>query len=156
VIADIVPVGGSLVYQNRAWGSRAAPQVRCIDGTTAVNDAVTLSAVNGAGILIIRNSDLVLTGQFHWEGLVVVTGSSVGLRVLDTGAKEVLGSLLVNETGVPDSSKALLDIQGNIRVNFSRRALTGAAGLIPTAVLNNTFAALPFFVKQAYWRNNSP
>ena len=155
-IMDMVPTNGSLVYQNQAWGSRATPQVRCIDGTSAVNDAVTLSTVNGAGILIIRNADLELTGQFHWEGLVVLTGSSVSLRVSDTSAKEVLGSVLINETGAPDSSKALLDIQGNMRVNFSRRALTVAAGLIPTAVLNNTFASLPFLLKQDYWRNISP
>src|SRR5258706_915985 len=156
VITDVVPVGGSLIYQNQTWGNRAAPQVRCVDGTSAVNDAITLSAVNGAGILIIRNADLVLTGQFHWEGLVVLTGSSVGLTASDTSTKEVLGSVLINETGAPDSSKALLDIQGNIRIHFSRRALTVAAGLIPTAVLNNTFASLPFFLKQDYWRNISP
>lgn len=156
VITDVVPVGGSLVYQNQTWGNRTAPQVRCVDGTSAVNDAITLSAVNGAGILIIRNADLVLTGQFHWEGLVVLTGSSVGLTASDTSTKEVLGSVLINETGAPDSSKALLDIQGNIRIHFSRRALTVAAGLIPTAVLNNTFASLPFFLKQDYWRNISP
>jgi Tfp pilus assembly protein PilX len=156
VIIDAVPVGGALVYQNQAWGSRAAPQVRCIDGTSAVNDTVTLSAVNGAGILVIRNSDLVLTGQFHWEGLIVLTGSSVALAVSSASAKEVIGSVLINETGAPDSSKALLDIQGNIQVKFSRRALTAAAGLIPTANLSNTLVSLPFFVKQDYWRNISP
>jgi hypothetical protein len=64
--------------------------------------------------------------------------------------------VLINETGAPDSSKALLDIQGNMRIHFSRRALTVVAGLIPTAVLNNTFASLPFFLKQDYWRNISP
>jgi hypothetical protein len=155
-ITDAIGAGGSLVYQNQTWGSRAAAQVRCIDGSAATDDGVNLSTVTGAGILIIRNADLVLTGQFHWEGLVVLTGSWVGLRVSDTSAKEVLGSLLINETGVPDSSKALLDIQGNMRIHFSRRALTTAAGLVPTAVLNNTFASLPFFLKQDYWRNISP
>jgi hypothetical protein len=155
-IVSSLPSSGTLVYENQSWGNRTTPQIRCIDGINAINDSVTLSGVNGAGILIVRNSDLVLTSQFRWEGLIIVTGSSVALKVSDGGMKDVYGAVLVNETGVPDSSKAILDIQGNIRIRFSRQALTQAAALIPPAVINSTIASLPISLKQNYWRTITP
>ena len=156
-IVNSVPAAGALIYENQTWGSRAAPQLRCIDGLSDSGDSVTLTgATSGAGILIVRNTDLLLTGSLHWEGLVIVTGNDVGFKASGSGIKEVLGGVVVNEAGIPSGSKAILDVQGNLRLLFSRHALAQAAQLIESSVLNNVYASLPARLTQDYWRTVTP
>jgi hypothetical protein len=148
---------GNLILENQAWGTLASPQLRCIEGPPTSGDGVTLSGViTGAGILIIKDADLILTGTFRWEGLIIATGSEVGLKVIGSGSKEILGGVLINETGSPGNKTAILDIQGNLRMLFSRQALDRAAGLIPAPVLEKVYAALPSAISQQYWRTVSP
>jgi hypothetical protein len=148
---------GSLVLENQAWGTQASPQLRCLEGLPMSGDAVTLNGTtNGAGILIIKDADLILTGSFHWEGLIIITGGEVGLKVIGSSSKEVLGAMIVNETASPGSATAMLDIQGNLRLLFSRQALGRAAVLVPTSILGNTYAVLPSVISQQYWRTVTP
>jgi len=156
-IHSAVPVTGTLVYENQTWGSRSVPQLRCIDGLASAGDGVTLAGtVSGAGILIVRNADLILTGTLRWEGMVIVTGSEVGLKVTGPSSKEVLGAVILNETGSPSSSTAILDIQGNLRLLFSRQTLSQAATLFSASILNQTFPSLPSLITQNYWRSVTP
>jgi len=148
---------GSLVLENLAWGTQASPQLRCIEGLPMSGDAVTLNGTtNGAGILIIKDADLILNGSFHWEGLIIITGGEVGLRVFGSSNKEIFGAMIVNETASPGSATAILDIQGNLRLLFSRQTLSRAAALVPTSILGNTYAALPSVISQQYWRTVTP
>jgi hypothetical protein len=152
-----IPSDGSLILENQAWGTPASPQLRCIEGLPTSGDGVTLNGViTGAGILIVKDADLILTGSFRWEGLIITTGSEVGLKVIGSSNKEILGAVIVNESGSPGSATAILDIQGNFRMLFSRQALGRAAGLVPTPVLNNIYPALPSVISQQYWRTVSP
>jgi hypothetical protein len=152
-----IPSDGSLMLENQAWGTPASPQLRCIEGLPTSGDGVTLNGViTGAGILIIKGADLILTGSLHWEGLIIITGSEVGLKVIGSSSKEILGAVIVNESGSPGSTTAILDIQGNLRMLFSRQALGRAAGLVPASILDNTYAALPSVISQQYWRTVSP
>jgi hypothetical protein len=152
-----IPSDGSLILENQSWGTPASPQVRCIEGPPMSGDRVTLNGViTGAGILIIRDAELILTGSLHWEGLIIVTGSEIGLRVIGPSSKEIRGAVVVNETGSPGSTTAILDIQGNLRMLFSRQALGRAATLVPSPILGNTYAALPSVISQQYWRTVSP
>jgi hypothetical protein len=152
-----IPSDGSLILENQAWGTPASPQLRCIEGLPTSGDGVTLSgAISGAGILIIKDADLILTGDLRWEGLIIITGSEVGLKVIGSSSKEILGAIIVNESGSPGSTTAILDIQGNLRMLFSRQALSRAAGLIPTPILDNTYAMLPSVISQQYWRTLGP
>jgi hypothetical protein len=151
-----IPSDGSLILENQAWGTPASPQLRCIEGLPTSGDGVTLNGViTGAGILIIKDADLILTGSFRWEGLIITTGSDVGLKVIGSSSKEILGAVIMNESGSPGST-AILDIQGNLRVLFSRQALGRAAGLVPAAILASTYTALPWVISQQYWRTVSP
>jgi hypothetical protein len=152
-----IPSDGSLILENQAWGTPASPQLRCIEGLPTSGDGVTLNGIiTGAGILIIKGADLILTGSLHWEGLIIITGSEVGLKVIGSSSKEILGAVIVNESGSPGSTTAILDIQGNLRMLFSRQALGRAAGLVPTPILDNTYTALPSVIAQQYWRTVSP
>jgi hypothetical protein len=103
--------------------------------------------------LVVRNADLILSGPFHWQGLVIVHGQEVGLRATGSSIKEILGTTVLSETGAPPSTAAIIEIQGNMRLLFSREALKKAAELIPSTTLTSSYANLPSLVSQNYWRN---
>jgi hypothetical protein len=152
-----VPAGESVVFENQLWGSQLSQQLHCVEGAPGSGDAASFAGnVSGVGILVVKDADIILTGTFRWEGWVIVTGQEVGLKVSGSTSKEVLGAVLVNETGSPGSSTAILDIQGNLRLLFSRTTLRRSAQLIPNTTLTNAYAALPTFVVQEYWRSVSP
>jgi len=149
-----IPTTGSLTVGNQIWGSQSSPEIHCVDGLSATGDSLNMTGnVSGVGILVIRNADLVLSGSFHWEGLVIVHGQEVGLRTTGSSIKEVIGAVMVNETGAPPSTTAIMEIQGNLRLLFSREALKRAAELLPTTTLTTAYGNLPSLVSQNYWRN---
>jgi hypothetical protein len=155
-ILSAVPVSGQLIYENQNWGTRTTPELRCIDGLPESADGVTLAGnMTGAGILIVRNADLILTGSFRWDGLVIVTGADVSLKVIGSGVNEVVGASVVNETG-SSPGKAIMNLEGNIRIVYSRQALEHTGQLIPASILNNTYNYLPILIKQDYWRSVTP
>ena len=156
-IVHAIPGAGQLVAENQVWGDRAAPQVHCIEGLSTSGDAATLSGnFAGVGILVVKNADLILAGVFRWEGLVIVTGADIGLKTIGSTNKDVLGGAIVNEAGIPGAGRAILDIQGTVRLLFSRQALSRSAPLIPTAILNSVHPSLPSMVSQNYWRAVTP
>lgn len=152
-----VPSGGTLAFENQVWGSQATPQLHCIEGQPTGGDGASFTGNNsGVGILVVKNADLILNGGFHWDGLVIVSGQEVGLKVLGSSSKEVMGATLINETGAPGSATAIFDIQGNLRLLFSRQALRRASVLIPSVALSQAYTALPSYVSQDYWRTVTP
>ena len=152
-----VPSGGTLAFENQVWGSQATPQLHCIEGQLTGGDGASFTGNNsGVGILVVKNADLILNGGFHWDGLVIVSGQEVGLKVFGSSSKEVMGATLINETGAPGSGTAIFDIQGNLRLLFSRQALRRASVLIPSVALSHAYAALPSYVLQDYWRTVTP
>ena len=156
-VTTLVPSDGVLLLAGQTWGTRTSPQLRCIEGLAGPGDSVNLGGgVTGAGILVVRNADLIVSGSLQWEGLIVVTGSNVSFKVTGGESKEIYGSLMVNETGTPGTGTAILDIQGSVRVLFSRPALNRVASLIPSSTLNATYSSLPSMISQEYWRTVTP
>ena len=149
-----IPTTGTLTVGDQIWGSQSSPEIHCVEGLSATGDSIDIAGnVSGAGILVVRNADLVLNGSFHWQGLVIVSGQEVGLRTMGSGTKEVLGAAVVNETGAPASTTAIIEVQGRLRLLFSREALKRAAELIPTPTLTSAYTNLPSLLSQNYWRN---
>jgi hypothetical protein len=156
-VVTIVPSSGALIFENQIWGTPSSPELRCFEGLAASGDAITIAGnITGAGILIVRNADLVLAGSCRWEGLIIVAGGEVGLRVSGPSDKEMIGGVVLNETGSPTSAKAILDIQGNIRLRFSRKTLARSAAFMSSATLEQAAPALPFVISQNYWRTVTP
>jgi len=156
-VTTLVPSDGVLLLAGQTWGTRTSPQLRCVEGLAGPGDSVNLGGgVTGAGILVVRNADLIVSGSLQWEGLIVVTGSNVSFKVTGGESKEIYGSLMVNETGTPGTGTAILDIQGSVRVLFSRPALNRVASLIPASTLNATYSSLPSMISQEYWRTVTP
>lgn len=153
-----IPADSSVLLTDQQWGNRSAPQLRCIDGTPGVADSVaTLSNSSGAGILVARNADLILEGGFRWEGLIIITGSRVSLKVMEAGIKEIIGAVIINETGTySETNPSILDVHGPIKILFSRSALQTAASVVPTSALISAYTSLPSEVVQSYWRPVTP
>lgn len=155
-LTTFIPSEGMLSLTDQSWGSRSSPQLRCIEGLAGPGDSVNLGGnLSGVGILVVKNAELVINGSFRWEGLVIVSGSSVGFRVVGEESKEIYGSLMVNENGTPLAT-GILDIGGAIRVLFSRPALGRAATTIPSSTLQNAYSFLPSTVTQNYWKTINP
>lgn len=108
------------------WGTRANPKIIHVKGSLDPGQAfyaLTVSGTStGAGILIVEDGDVSLTGNFRWEGLILITGQYVGLRYGGGGDQTVYGSVVVNET-TDLSTEVEVDASGNAKVLYSCQAL---------------------------------
>lgn len=100
-------------------GTQANPEIVVVDGTgyTGSNPALTLSATSGAGILIVKNGSLRMTGNSQWVGLVIVIGNNVEIDLRGAGDKSIYGSVLLAENLNVTTNQA--EGQGNVKVYFS-------------------------------------
>jgi hypothetical protein len=153
-----IPAGGTLSLAGETWGSRSTPELHCIEGLPNTGDSVTVGGkFSGVGILVVRNAELVANSAFRWEGLIIVTGTSVGFRVVGEENKEVYGAVMINETGsVAATTPTILALQGAIKVFYSRSALDRVVSLVPSATLENVYGSLPSTITQDYWRSVNP
>jgi hypothetical protein len=157
-VTTAIPVGGTLSVAGETWGSRSAPQLHCIEGLSGPGDSVTVGGnFSGVGILVVRNAELVVNGVFRWEGLIIVTGTGVGFRVVGEENKEVYGALMINETdSVASTTPTILALHGAIKMFYSRSALDRVVSLLPSQTLENVYASLPATITQDYWRSVNP
>ena len=153
-----MPAMGSLPLVDQAWGTLGAPQLHCINGLMTGGDSVTIGGnFTGAGILVVKDAMLIISGTFHWEGLIIVTGNDIGFQTVGQENKEVIGALMVNEMGFAlGAGPAILDIRGAIRILYSRSTLGASASLIRSSALASGYAWLPFYVRQDYWKSLNP
>jgi hypothetical protein len=154
----VLPVGGTISLAAENWGSRSAPQLHCIEGLSGTGDAVTVGEkFSGVGILVVRNAELIASGAFRWEGLIIITGTDVGFRVVGNENKEVYGALMINEVSpIAVTKPAILEIHGAIKALYSRSALARVAELLPPATLEYAYSSLPSMITQDYWRSVNP
>jgi Tfp pilus assembly protein PilX len=108
------------------WGTRANPKVVYVKGSVDPAQAYYAMKISGtstgAGILIIEDGDLSITGNFRWEGLILITGQYVGLFYGGGGNQTIYGGVIVNETA-SNNSEVEVDARGNAKVMYSCQAL---------------------------------
>ena len=153
-----VAPGTSISLADQTWGTRSVPALRCVEGNPGLGDSLTIAGnSSGAGILVVRDAELILEGAFRWEGLILVTGSNATFRVLEAGSKEIVGGVIVNKTGAfSESNPPSVDVHGAIKILFSRSALQNAAIVVPVSVLNGVYTSLPSEIVQNYWKLLTP
>ena len=158
VVTTAIPVGETLALAGETWGSRSMPQLHCVEGLPGIGDSVTVGGnFSGVGILVVRNAEIIANGAFRWEGLIIVTGTGVGFRVVGEENKEVYGAVMINETSsVAVTTPTILAIQGAIKVFYSRSALDRITSLIPSQTLESAYVSLPSTIRQDYWRSVNP
>ena len=156
IVTQIAPAS-TLAVANEIWGGAALPQLRCFQGAaTDAGDFLDLSAVSGSGILVVKDAGLILSGSLQWEGLIVISGDNVGLSVSGTESKQILGSVLVNETSLAPSSTPSLNLQGSVKMLYSRKALQKVAPMLTGVDLSTSYPTLPVKITQDYWRSMTP
>jgi hypothetical protein len=108
------------------WGTREYPKIVYIKGEADPTSAFAALRVSGnttgTGILIVEDGDFRISGNFRWEGIVLVTGQYVGVGYMGGGWQTVYGAVISNETATDPGYKEAL-ISGNAKLNYSSEAL---------------------------------
>jgi Tfp pilus assembly protein PilX len=138
-LCDATPLGSQMTIDlsqtlsfsgTTTWGNRTAPQIHCITGSGTPSQPAILDIggnFSGNGILVVRNAQLVATGAFHYEGLIINSGSDVGVILRGGGNKEIYGSVMINELN--HDTQLEVEAQGAITLRYSRSALDIASRL---------------------------
>lgn len=117
-LADITyPPGTSI--SSGTLGTQANPKIVYVDGTgyAGSDPALTVNATKGAGILIVKNGSLRMSGMSQWVGLVIVIGNNVQIDMRGGGDKSIYGSILLAENLDVATNQA--DGEGNVKIRFS-------------------------------------
>jgi hypothetical protein len=98
--------GAPQINQTVNLGTAAAPAMLYVRGEYDPSSLFRGLAVSGSnpitgyGILVVEDSDLAMfqTGNFRWNGIVLVTGRNVSSAFLEASNTEIRGALITNET----------------------------------------------------------
>ena len=156
----VSPLNGTLTLSGTTtFGTRASPQIYCIDGIgTPGNMGVEVNGTfSGAGVLVVRNADLVARAtSFRYEGLIIVTGNEVGFGMLGNGQQKVYGSIMINETSTDGSGYKELWLEGTAAIKRCQSALAYAKQLIPISGMSSIIPTFPASVQQVSWVEVKP
>jgi hypothetical protein len=130
-------VGAAQINQTVNLGTSAAPSMLYVKGQYDPDSLFRGLAVNGSnpitgyGILVVEDSDLAFfqTGQFRWNGIVLVTGRNNSTAFLGDSNTEVRGALIVNETNpleVTGFSEFAAKTDGTMRLLSSQQNIDRA------------------------------
>lgn len=111
------PPGSSI--SSGTLGTQASPKIVYVDATgyTGSDPALSINATKGAGILIVKNGSLRMSGMSQWVGLVIVIGDNVQIDMRGGGNKNIYGSVLLAENLDVATNQA--DGEGNVKIRFS-------------------------------------
>jgi hypothetical protein len=106
------------------WGTGDRPRIVRVAGpSSAVGAMVEIAGpVRGHGVLVVEHAVARVTGEFRWQGLIVVSGAGAGLELTGAGDQTVLGGIVIDATGAGPGLVA-----GPARLLRSCEALEGAA-----------------------------
>jgi hypothetical protein len=103
------------------------PKIVYVKGSPDPTSMFTALALSGSstgyGVLIVEDGDFRISGNFAWNGAVIVTGQYVGLGFMGGGTQTVYGSVISNETR-SDPGYMELWVGGNVQIRNSCEALT--------------------------------
>lgn len=106
---DTYPAGTQL--SSETIGTQTAPKIVVVEGD------LTLSASSGAGVLIVRDGTLRMSGSSQWIGLVLLVGANASLDVDGGGDKAIYGSVIVAE--MTGSATEVATAGGNLKIRYS-------------------------------------
>ena len=129
--------GAPQINQTVNLGTAASPAMLYVKGAYDPDSLFRGLAVNGSqpitgyGILVVEDSDLAFfqTGQFRWNGIILVTGRNNSTAFLGTSNTEIRGALIVNETNpleVSGFSEFAAKTNGTMRILSSMENINRA------------------------------
>ncbi|MGH8951910.1 MAG: pilus assembly PilX family protein [Acidimicrobiia bacterium] len=129
--------GADQIDQTVNLGTAAAPTLLYFKGeydSASLFRGLTIDGsdpITGYGVLVIEDSDLVMfqTGQFRWNGIVLVTGRNVSSAFLDSSNTEIRGALIANETNNSEPCcfrEFFIDTDGSVKIRASKENIDRA------------------------------
>ena len=129
--------GAQQINQTVNLGSAGAPTMLYVRGEYDPDSLFRGLAVDGTnpitgyGILVVEDSDLAFfqTGQFRWNGIVLLTGRNNSSAFLGTSNTEIRGALIVNETNageVSGFSEFSVKTEGTMKIKSSKENIDRA------------------------------
>ncbi len=117
-LADITYTPGTSI-SSETLGTQASPKIVMVDATgySGSDPALRMNATKGAGILIVKDGSLEMSGNSQWVGLVIIIGDNVDVDMRGGGDKSIYGSLLLAENLNVSTNQA--EGVGNVKVRFS-------------------------------------
>lgn len=118
------------VNSSTCWGTADKPKIVYIKGdpdpTSAFSALQIGGNTEGHGILIVEDGDLRVSGNFKWNGPIIVTGQFVGVGFLGGGNQAVYGTVISNETA-NDAGFYEGVVTGNSTIRYSCEAIAAAS-----------------------------
>ena len=105
------------------WGTTTDPKIVYLKGDSAGNGLDISGTSSGTGILIIENGTLDITGNFTWNGPIIVSGTGVKVRYHGGGNQTIWGGVIVNELSNDGTTNLEADIAGNAKIFYSTEAI---------------------------------
>ena len=113
--------------KNKTWGSPNAPVIVYCEG-----DAKVSGQSSGYGILVINGDLENASGQFQWEGIVIVKGNTPDVKL--TGGGSIYGALVVISTG----GEAEFRMGAQAEIKYSSEAIGRIVDGLPVLEENQT------------------
>ncbi|HEY7205082.1 MAG TPA: PilX N-terminal domain-containing pilus assembly protein [Methylomirabilota bacterium] len=129
--------GAEQINQTVNLGSATSPTMLYVRGDYDPDSLFRGLAVSGSnpitgyGILVVEDSDLAFfqTGQFRWNGIVLLTGRNNSSAFLGDSNTELRGALIVNETNageVSGFSEFAVKTDGTMKIRSSKENIDRA------------------------------
>jgi Tfp pilus assembly protein PilX len=129
--------GASQINQTVNLGSATAPTMLYVRGEYDPDSLFRGLAVDGSnpitgyGILVVEDSDLAFfqSGQFRWNGIVLLTGRNNSSAFLGSSNTEIRGALITNETNAGELSgfsEFAVKTSGTMRILASKENIDRA------------------------------
>ena len=136
-------IGSACDFQGNGidcWGTDSRPKVVYVKGSSDERvAALDVSGTSmGSGLLIVEDGTVALTGDFRWNGPVILSGRNVGIRYYGGGNRDIYGAVVVNETRSDGPPNLEADMSGTATLSYSTQALANAM----TAVGNRRLMTL--------------
>jgi hypothetical protein len=127
-ISNIGSTCSTDVKSSTCWGTTSRPKIVYVSGTlsgisTQYTSLIISGDSAGTGILIIENGNVEISGNFRWNGPIIVSGTNVGIRYRGDGTQSVYGATVINELHDDGASNLEGDIQGTSSILYSRETL---------------------------------
>jgi Tfp pilus assembly protein PilX len=123
------------VNDSHCWGTASKPKIVYIKGdlpnlATQMTTLAVSGTSLGTGILIVENGNVDISGNFRWNGPIIVTGNNVGIRYQGGGYQSVYGTAIVNEVNASEAPQLEGEVTGNANLLYSSEALTLVRNLL--------------------------
>lgn len=125
--------GTDQVNQTVNLGSSSAPALLYVKGeydpsSNFIGMAISGSQpITGYGVLVMEEADLSFfqSGQFTWNGLVIVTGRNVGVGFRSGSNTEIRGALIANETNPGEAGGyfEFLNQSSTMKIRYGKQAI---------------------------------